>query len=368
MSKKIEAKNITESFEGKNIVLGSMEIPNDVNIMSAIVNILDKGGDEPILNEYELELTEDTYKYIYKHIEKCFKNDKLKFGKFNPQLNTIKDICRNAITGKEDLINASKKISNFLFNILSSSDATSSCDLITSIISTDKGYMLAILKLDYLSGFMHEINFEDEKMKIGITPVKTGLPCGTQKVKKAAFIVPTNDKGYDLLYLDEVNKKSEEDCDIGFWSGQFLNCEEVKSIKKDTTDFLKATENWTRLTRFDNAADSEHIRSVVRNTLTEDMTTSINIDELAENIFDNDDTHYVDFMEYMNKHGFENEIVIDKPTALKKLSKVKIQVDKDISLSMDITAYNNPDKFAIKKNPDGSIDMVIKNVKSYIEK
>ena len=44
MSKKIEAKNISETFEEKNIVLGSMEIPNDVNIMSAIVNILDKGG------------------------------------------------------------------------------------------------------------------------------------------------------------------------------------------------------------------------------------------------------------------------------------------------------------------------------------
>ena len=36
-----------------------MEYINDINIQEAVIHILDSTGDEPILNEYNLELNED---------------------------------------------------------------------------------------------------------------------------------------------------------------------------------------------------------------------------------------------------------------------------------------------------------------------
>ncbi|MCB8599923.1 nucleoid-associated protein, partial [Blautia sp. DFI.9.9] len=50
-----------------------MEYINDININEAIIHILDSNADEPVLNEYNLDLDEDIYKFLYKHIEKCFK-------------------------------------------------------------------------------------------------------------------------------------------------------------------------------------------------------------------------------------------------------------------------------------------------------
>lgn len=49
-----------------------MEYINDININEAVIHILDSNGGEPILNEYPLNLNEDIYKFVFKHIEKCF--------------------------------------------------------------------------------------------------------------------------------------------------------------------------------------------------------------------------------------------------------------------------------------------------------
>ena len=52
-----------------------MEYINDININEAVIHILDSNGDEPILNEYSLELDENIYEFLYKHLEKCFKDE-----------------------------------------------------------------------------------------------------------------------------------------------------------------------------------------------------------------------------------------------------------------------------------------------------
>ena len=51
-----------------------MEYINDININEAVIHILDSNGEEPILNEYNLELDENIYEFLYKHLEKCFKD------------------------------------------------------------------------------------------------------------------------------------------------------------------------------------------------------------------------------------------------------------------------------------------------------
>ena len=56
-----------------------MEYVNDININEAVIHILDSNGEEPVLNEYSLDLDEDIYKFLFKHIEKCFKDEELKY-------------------------------------------------------------------------------------------------------------------------------------------------------------------------------------------------------------------------------------------------------------------------------------------------
>lgn len=89
-----------------------MDYINDININEAIIHILDNNGGEPILNEYTLNLNDDTYKFVYKHIEKCLKDEELKYAKFNSERNIVKEIVQDHLNGiDKDVIELSKELS-----------------------------------------------------------------------------------------------------------------------------------------------------------------------------------------------------------------------------------------------------------------
>ena len=67
-----------------------MEYINDINIQEAVIHILDTNTSEPILNEYTLELNEDIYKFLHKHIDKCLKDDELKTALFKLDIKLAK--------------------------------------------------------------------------------------------------------------------------------------------------------------------------------------------------------------------------------------------------------------------------------------
>jgi sulfatase maturation enzyme AslB (radical SAM superfamily) len=64
----------------------------------------------------------------------------------------------------------------------------------------------------------------------------------------------------------------------------------------------------------------------------------------------------------------ENDVQIDREWAEKKLKRKKLKVDKSIELYIDNDVYNDKDKFQIKRNGDGTIDIILKNVKNYTER
>jgi sulfatase maturation enzyme AslB (radical SAM superfamily) len=64
----------------------------------------------------------------------------------------------------------------------------------------------------------------------------------------------------------------------------------------------------------------------------------------------------------------ENDVPIDREWAEKKLKRKRLKVDKSIELYIDNEVYNDKDKFQIKRNGDGTIDIILKNVKNYIER
>ena len=356
--------NIQEVANTESRILGTSDIPNDFTIEEAVITILDKGGEQPVLNEFPLDLTEAVHNFLYKHIEKCLKNDRLKFGIFNPQVNSVKDNAVKLLRNELSIVDSSKALSSMLFGIIQNNDGIESCDLVTATIATNNGPIVAILKLDYAKNFIHHVDVLDEKISIGITPVKTGLPCNN--IQKAAFIKPNSNDGFELYYLDEYKKnKDSEDFNIQYWSNNFLCCSEVTNSKATTLDFIKASEEWLRAKRLDSVKESEAVRTLIRESLLEN--DNISISSLADEMFDSPE-NVASYKEYMTSLRLDDEIIIDKPAAIKKLSKIKIKIDKDITLNIDREVYNDGSKFQITENPDGSINMILKNITSYVEK
>ncbi len=87
-----------------------MEYINEININEAIIHILDNNSDEPVLNEYPLELAEEVYTFIFKHIQRCLKDEELKYAIFNKERNIVKEVCQEYLNGENNLTNVSKEL------------------------------------------------------------------------------------------------------------------------------------------------------------------------------------------------------------------------------------------------------------------
>lgn len=346
-----------------------MEYISDINIQEGIIHIVDSNSDEPILNEYSLELNEDIYKFLHKHIEKCFNDEELKYAVFNPERNIVKELVQDYLNGIEnDLIGLSQELARQLFIIMKGNINIPSCDLIIVSIITDQGPMIGILKMDYVKNFTHQVEFKENKIGIDIVPQSAGLPASSQRIQKAAFIKPIREEQrYNLMVIDKQRKsKNEEEYGANYFISNFLGCSIINNERDMTKTLLKATENWTRSNVVEDADKAERIRTTVKAKLKEEDT--INIDELSNELFKENPQVMNDFSNFVKSHGLEDEVAIDKQWVEKKLKRVRLKIDRDIDLYINEEAYHDNTRFEIQRNGDGSINMIIKHVMNYLEK
>lgn len=345
-----------------------MEYINDVNINEAVIHILDGNSEEPILNEYSLELNEDIYTFLYKHIEKCLKDDELKYAKFNDERNIVKEVAQDYLNGIDnELINLSKELARQLFIIMKGNINIPSGDLIISSITTDQGPMIGILKMDYVKNFTHEVKLINQNIGVDIVPQTAGLPGSGQKIQKAAFIKPIRvDERYSLMILDKQKSSKEDEYGANYFINTFLGASIVTNERDMTKTFVKAAENWTRKNVTEDAAKAEEIRTTIKKRLKEE--DSINIGEFSAELFAEHPQIKEDFSNYIKQQGLNEEIVVDKTWVEKKLKRTRLNIDKQIDLYINEDTYRDKSKFEIVANGDGTINMVIKNVLNYIEK
>lgn len=345
-----------------------MEYINDININEAVIHILDSNGQEPVLNEYSLELDEDIYKFLYRHIEKCLKDDELKYARFNPERNIVKEVVQGYLNGiNNDLISLSKELASQLFIIMKGNVNIPSGDLIIVSIATDQGPMIAILKMDYVKNFTHEIQFVDQKIGIGIVPQVAGLPGSGQKIQKAAFLKPIReDENYNLMILDKQKGSKEDEYGANYFINTFLGASIIINERDMTKTFVKAAENWTRKNITEDAGKAEEIRTAIKTKLKEEDT--INIDSFSEELFNEQPQVKEDFSNYIKQQGLSEEVAVDKTWVDKKLKRVRLNIDKKIDLYINEDTYHDSSKFEIQRNGDGTINLIVKNVINYIEK
>lgn len=346
-----------------------MEYVNDINIIEAVIHILDNNGEEPVLNEYKLELSDDIYKFLFKHIEKAFKDEELKYAVFNQERHVIKEVSQEFLTGlNTDIVEISKEFAKQMFYIMRANRNIPSCDLITVYISTDHGPMLGILKMDYVRNFVHKVDFVDDKIGIGIVEQASGLPASSQKVQKCAFIKPIREnQAVDLMVIDKQKRgKDGEDYGANYFINHYLGCTVMQNERDMTKGFMKAAESFTRNNILDDAAKSIEIRDAIKTKMRVEDT--VNVNEIAREIFKDDSSMQSNFNEFMELQGVERDIEVDKEWIEKKFKKVRLNIDKEIDLYLSSEAYNDSDKFEVVRNGDGSVNILIKQVKNFIEK
>ena len=110
---------------------------------------------------------------------------------------------------------------------------------------------------------------------------------------------------------------------------------------------------------------AEEVRSILNYTLKE--KDEVNLHDFVENSIKTDELKE-SFKEHMEDKGLDESFNIDKKWVEKKLKKRAIKTDDGFEIKADLTNFEDPMKYSVRQNDDGSIDIVIKNVRFYEEK
>src|SRR4051794_34520169 len=117
-----------------------------IKIHKAILHILDINHDYPIVSVEELELENEIYSFLEKHLLRLISDDGLKNAYFNKADNTTYELCKKISEDQRGFENLSIDLANNLFNIMKEHPAIPSADIIFCIYSIDEIQYMAMLK------------------------------------------------------------------------------------------------------------------------------------------------------------------------------------------------------------------------------
>ena len=331
----------------------------EITLHEAVIHVLDKNGDEPVLNEFLIELEDkDVNEYITKHIKKALKDELIMTAAFRDD--SIPKALSESYFGEAiDMLETSKEAARNLFNIIKLDENAESGDLLTVSATTEQGPLLALLSMNYVKSFFHSINYVEDKVGIGIVSQRIGLPGSSQKISKGAFIMPNTGQ---LYVLDKEYSKIGE----GYFVDSFLKCDIVTNDRDQTKKLYQSVEDWTRANLPDNADKAEEIRRESKRQL--EHREELELERFSENLFKGHKELQEDFVEFAQGCGVEPEVTLDKQWVDKKLKRTRLKIDNEIDLYLNKEVYDDNDKFEIVRNGDGTINIVIKAITNFIEK
>ncbi|WP_102834273.1 nucleoid-associated protein [Clostridioides difficile] len=328
-----------------------------------IIHVLDKNSDTPILNDFEGRVSQDMDIFFQKKINKVLRDNDIRKAVFNDySSNLIKKCCEQIIYYENSFLNNSKEIAAYLFDVMKLNATLESCDLAICLYTEKDEKRIAILKLDYNKSYTHSIEFEDDRFNIQMSTNEVNIK-ETKAIKIGALVGLSgmNDE-YHLSVLDKDAEKEEANSKF---VTEFLNVTKVKDDKYKTKMFKNTSENWITNVLGNDIKQAEDVRSILNYTLKEKHEIDIN-DFVDKSI--KDDELKNSFKEHMEEKGLDKSFNIDKKWVEKKLKKRNIKTDNGFEIKGNLTDFEDPMKYTVRQNQNGSIDIIIKNVTFYEEK
>lgn len=341
----------------------------DISIDKAVIHVLNREIDNPVLNDYELELTPDVYTFLEKHITKSLADENARKGVFNRGRNIIKEVSEKMFLESEYFIEGSKEIANQLFRAMKTNTNITSTDMIICLFQTSQEKNIAILKMDYNTTFNHDVEVVENRFKISIKRQDISLPSTNQKIQKSAFIRECKgDEEYNLIILDnQMSSKNKEESVAQFFLETFLDSELIIDDRVRTQIFKNETEKWIQKKEKEGETLGENVRNIV-NTIVHEQD-EIDIKAVSNELFE--DRHFLkeDYIKNLEEKGLvETKFEIDKEWVEKKLARIKLKTQNDVEISMGYDVFNNIEMFEIVSNSDGSRSIVIKDVRGLVQK
>ena len=329
---------------------------NEINVKRAVLHVLDINSGMPVLSRGELEITGELSDYLGNLIDKMLEDSNLKNAVFSGEDSSILRLCKLLNDNEEDFLSITADAANKLFSLMQRHIDIPSADLVCCLLEINGARHLGIIKLNYKAGFTHWVNNSREGSINSIIRHKTLLPQEGQKLEECA-VVNLLDFGIKLMEKQyEINGEKEY-----YLAKYYLQCGCQLSDNAKLKILDKVTKSINKKYFDEDFEKAIKVKKAVTESF--DETSSIQIDRIADQVFEKDISIRHEYVDEMEKAGLnEKEIIIPDRLIEKKFKTHKIKTDTGIEIDFPLEYAGNREKIEFVNNSDGTISIIIKNI------
>ena len=324
-----------------------------ITLEKAIVHIVNASDAAPIFSDIPISFDGALGDYLSKTIEKTFQNDDIKTCQFKEESNVWMQ-C-NKISW--ELATISKSIAAEIYNVARRNREIPAADLLFGFVRIQGIQYFCMLKFDYRSSFTHFVETIDNQISVNIIQHHALYSFQAPKLAEAFFI----DTSTPIVKVMERKYMVDGIKDF-YLSTQILNCSETKSPRQKTTKLLKVAEKVAELYYSADDAMDTHISTTMYEELQNDRALSV--ESLGQKFFSHNPAAQEEFFERLSIADIDrNDELSLSEKFQKKFQKQAIKTSSGVEIKIPTQVYSNADEIEFINNPDGTISLLIKNLK-----
>ena len=325
----------------------------NIRIQTAIAHICNALDSAPVFSQVPLELSLDFKEYLEKSIEKTFYSDDIKTCAFQPD-SPLREQC---LQTRWDLVPLSCSITGDMFTLMHQNGEIGSGDLFFGTVIIEDTSWFYMLKFDYKSAFTHYVENNPQGVSVNMIQHQAMLPAQAPKINEGFFLDMTGPT------VKVMEHKVTIDGEKAFYlSTKILTCTDAKSPKQKTNTVLRVAEKVAD-TYYNNPDEMElHITT----TMCEEFETGqpLNVETLGRKFFaENADAREEFFEKLSAAHIERNEELPLSERYQKKFMTQTLNTSAGVEIIIPTQLYGNTNEVEFINNPDGTVSLLIKNIK-----
>nr|DAS36997.1 MAG TPA: 37-kD nucleoid-associated bacterial protein [Caudoviricetes sp.] len=315
-----------------------------------IVHMLDINLDKPMLADFIGKDYSDVDKFLKKLITKCQKHDETMRAKWKYAEEFIQDCCKNIFEDENNFTNASKQIAAHYYDLMKNNNILEPVTLVICQYTVNATQNIAIMRLENKKTYSTTVDLIEDKFNINIIENKKTI---STALKQCALIHEDNLMSlYDLVILD---KESSEESIFK----DFLKAEIIRDDTYKTRVFIDIAQMY-----IDVGFKKMDKKEAAIKTLECMLDTTSNMDI---NKFIDLSGIDADIKKTLEKYDIYDSFNIDKKVVEKEFKVRSIKTDTGFVIKNKFNAFRDSSKYRIVNNPDGTTDLLIKNIQYFKE-
>lgn len=315
-----------------------------------IVHMLDINLDKPMLADFIGKDYSDVDKFLKKLITKCQKHDETMRAKWKYDEEFIQDCCKNIFEDENNFTNASKQIAAHYYDLMKNNNILEPVTLVICQYTVKATQNIAIMRLENKKTYSTTVDLIEDKFNINIIENKKTI---STTLKQCALIHEENlMQLYDLVILD---KESSEESIFK----EFLKAEIIRDDTYKTRVFINIAQMYIDV-GFEKMDKKEAAIKTLECML--DTTSNMDINKFIDlSGIDRD------IKGTLEKYDIYDSFNIDKKVVEKEFKVRSIKTDTGFVIKNKFNAFKDSSKYKIINNPDGTTDLLIKNIQYFKE-